>query len=148
MAASIHKGENPMSKDILDEFGELLMERVRDISIEELDQGVKGKAKDFIGKRVRDIVGNDPKVMEKVLQIIPVAVDTTLHYFLWMLEDEVSVKLEHKIGLKLFIDLPSGTVQNICDISDGLSGELGTSEGWVVRFSKERYDEIQLCKNI
>jgi hypothetical protein len=109
---------------------------------------VKGKAKDFISKRIRSIVGNDPAVAERILQIIPIVVDTTLHYFLWMLEDGGTTKLKYQIGLKLLIESPSGMTQNICDISDGLSGELATLDGWVVRFSKERYDEVQLCTNL
>ncbi len=29
--------------------------------------------------------------------------------------------------------------ENIADISDGLSGELYTSDGWIEKFSEQRY---------
>ena len=32
--------------------------------------------------------------------------------------------------------------QNISDISDGLAGELYTEDGWIQRFTKQRYEEI------
>ena len=126
-----------MSKIILDQFGMLLMKRVRDMSINELDQCLTNQPKDVLEKRAHEIFGDNELVKRMVSLFIPIVVDTVIHYFLWMLEDEK--------GLRLSFETSSGVTQNIREFSDGLSGEIATSEGWVVRFSKERYDEVQLC---
>jgi hypothetical protein len=123
-----------MSKGALDRFGLLFMQRVRDAAIREVDADIKGKAKDMIGKRVRDILKNtDAKTQEALLQVVPIVVDTVLHNVLWMFEDEPE--------LKISIETPSENVPDLTKISDGFSGELYTSVGWIARFSKERYDK-------
>jgi hypothetical protein len=129
-----HK-ERIMPQEDLDKFGALLMHRVRDVSISEMDQGLKGKAKDIISKRLRDILtAKDLEVDDKILKMVPLIVDTTLHYVLWMFESEEE--------LTISIRTSPQSVENIVELSDGLSGELYSSEGWVARFSEERADEI------
>ena len=44
--------------------------------------------------------------------------------------------IEENEDLQIIVD-----VENLNDISDGLAGELYTSDGWIHRFSNERHRE-------
>jgi len=119
-----------MSKDMLDQFGALLMEWVRDWSIEELDSVIRGNGKSpeqkKLGKLFKTLPSGPQDALEK---LVPIAVDTTLHYFLWLIEENQN--------LDLVMKTPNG-VQSLRNESDGLSGELHSSNGWITRFSKQR----------
>lgn len=124
-----------MSKAALDKFGMLLMDRVRDIAIRETDAGIRGKSKAQISRQIfREILGNaGPETRDALLKATPIIVDTVLHYVLWMFEDEPA--------LKISFESSGENVPDINAISDGLSGEIFGQDGWIVRFSKQRYDK-------
>ena len=119
-----------MSKEVLDQFGILLMEWVRDWSIEELDNVIRGNGKSpdhkKLGKQFKALNSETQDALEK---LVPIAVDTTLHYFLWLIEENQN--------LDIVIKTPNG-VRSLKNESDGLSGELYSNIGWITRFSKQR----------
>lgn len=119
-----------MSKDVLDQFGTLLMEWVRDWSIEELDNLIHGNEKapeqKKLGRQFKSLSSVSEEALEK---LVPIAVDITLHYFLWLIEENQN--------LDLVLKTPNG-IQSLKSESDGLSGELYSSNGWIARFSKQR----------
>jgi hypothetical protein len=119
-----------MSKDVLDQFGTLLMEWVRDWSIEELDSIIRGNGKGPEQKKLGKLFKTLPSGSEDAIQkLVPIAVDTTLHYFLWLIEKNQN--------LDLVLTTPNG-IQSLKNESDGLSGELYSSNGWITRFSRQR----------
>ena len=61
-----------------------------------------------------------------ISDIIPQIVDLSIHNMLCLFE-------EHD-EFQIIVD-----GENIADISDGLSGELYTSDGWIEKFSEQRY---------
>jgi hypothetical protein len=118
-----------MSKDVLDQFGILLMEWVRDWSIEELIRVIHGNGKGPEQKKIGEFIKTLPtNSQEALIKLIPVAVDTTLHYFLWLIEENQN--------LDLVMRTTKG-VNSIKNESDGLSGELYSNNGWIMRFSKQ-----------
>jgi hypothetical protein len=119
-----------MAKDILDKFGILLMEWVRDWSIEELDSILNGNGKGPEQKQLSSFYkALPPNSRDALEKLIPVAVDTALHYFLWLVEENQD--------LDLVMKTPDG-LQSVKKESDGLSGELYSTKGWIARFSKQR----------
>jgi hypothetical protein len=69
------------------------------------------------------------KEKELIKRLVPKIVDTSLHHLLWTLEQNESLELTIYDGTKK---------ENIAEISDGLTGELYTEDGWIYRFSNKR----------
>ena len=111
----------------LNEFGEVLIKEVRDRTIRLFDKKLQGVMKDKDSQLLFEQV-NKLSEEQKLLinKIIPQIVDLSLHNMLCMFE-------EHN-EFQIVIDR-----ENIAEISDGLSGELYTSDGWIEKFSEQRY---------
>ncbi|MGG4443728.1 epimerase [Brevibacillus fortis] len=125
-----------MSKKALDFFGEALMSKVRDEAIIHWDYVTNGKMKGEHSEQIYNQLSEfTPEQRELVQRMIPKVVNTTLHYLLWMLEQEEAIDVAVK--------LESEEVESIREISDGLTGELYTEDGWFERFSKQRYEELK-----
>jgi len=130
-----------MPNEALDQFGQMLMENARDMAIKELDANLKASGHALSTKLVQAILKTkELDTDEKLQKIIPIAVDTTLHYLLWMFENEMK--------LKISLETSSDVIPDISGISDGLSGEIFGSKGWIVRFSKERFDEALITPTL
>lgn len=115
--------------NVLDFFGETLINEVRDRTIEQYDMTTDGRMKDEQSQRLsKEIAKMDDKDKKIIQKIIPEIVDLALHNMLCMLEDnpEIEVNIND---------------ENINEVSDGLAGELYTEDGWIQRFTKERYEE-------
>lgn len=106
-------------------FGELLMKEVRDTSIQEMDKIIDGKMKGEIAEKIQSeltpLEGNE----EILKKIIPSIIDRTLDSLLFCIEENPEIEL-----------LYNG--ENLVDLSDGLSGELYSDDGWIKKYSKER----------
>lgn len=122
-----------MQKEALNRFGELLMRMVRDEAIEDWDMMIEGKWKDARAQEVFRTLSKMPSEHVEILRwLVPQIIDTTLHHLLWMLEQERSVAV--------MVKTEAGSSENVEKISDDLCGELYTDEGWIRRFSRQRYD--------
>ena len=78
-----------------------------------------------------DLVGDGSylaDIKQLINELIPQVVDLCLHNMLCMFE-------EHE-DFVISID-----EENLNDLSDGLAGELYSADGWISRFSEQRYDE-------
>jgi len=118
-----------MNNEHLDYFGRILIKNVRDEAIEHWDNILTGKMKGQESQKIhQDIINNINKEQIELLQnLLPQVVDTTLHYLLWTIEQEVSIKLS--------IHLDQSPPLELRNISDGLPGELYSEDGWICRFS-------------
>lgn len=118
-----------MMNDIMDYFGKTLMEEVRDRTIRVFDLKIKGNMKDEdsqrLYKRIEKLSNEQFNLIE---EIIPQIVDLSLHNMLCMVEENPSIVVQIEN-------------ENIIEFSDGLAGELYTEDGWIQRFSKQRYEE-------
>ena len=119
-----------MGDQILDEFGKIVMARVRDQTISEWDKMVDGQMKGRTAEHVKKLVSSlDDSEKAIMHQLIPSIVDTTLFYLLFMFEEEKRLRV-------IMMD-NNNSPKDLRSISDGLGGEL---YGWIPRFSKERHE--------
>ncbi|NQX66670.1 epimerase [Paenibacillus alba] len=123
-----------MSKKHLDTFGEILINKVRDVAIHNWDNIIDGNMKGQRAKEIREKLSifNDEQI-EVLKDVFPMVVDSTLHHLLRTLEQEDAIELSVEVEQK---------AKRIRDISDGLAGELYTEDGWIMRFSNKRYNEM------
>lgn len=121
--------------DELEVFGRLIIEKVRDVTIQDWDSLVDGKSKGVTAKAVNEKLASFTQEELQIIKwIIPKIVDTTMHNFLCMIES--SKKFDIKVNTE------NGVVERLQDESDGLYGELYTKDGWIMKFSKQRYEEL------
>src|SRR3990167_4980687 len=116
--------------NVLETFGQIIIKSVRDevLDINELILSGKmgGKENLDLHAKVSGLSEND---IELVRAFARQAVDSTLHYFLWMIEQNEEYEL-----IKYTDD--KGQFISLRDISDGLCGELYTEEGWIETYSQ------------
>lgn len=117
-------------KELLEKFGRILIKDVRDEVLEKNDLiasgQMGGKENQEIYEKIRDL---DEKEKELIRQFAKQAIDSTIHHFLWMIEQN------EEYDLVKYNKDKSETI-SLRDTSDGLCGELYTEEGWIERFSK------------
>jgi len=117
-------------KEVLENFGKILMSEVRDESIEQYEMIVAGRLKSARALVQHKKLSSFNKDQQAIIREMMVdTVDGVLHFFLCMLEQH-----EEDIDLNIAV---SGTAlkENIKDLSDGLEGELYTEDGWIAQFS-------------
>lgn len=116
--------------DVLNYFGEILIAEVRDRTIRGFDMKIEGKMRDEDSKKLfEEVQQMNNKQRQLISKVIPQIVDLSIHNMLCMLEEhtDIDVRVE---------------MESISEISDGLAGELYTEDGWIQKFSKQRYEEI------
>src|SRR5207302_220548 len=108
-------GGTPMDArtEALDEFGALLMKRVRDKAIREWDMIVDGRMRDADSERIRKMLSAlDTEGLAVLHAVIPRVADTTLHHLLWTLEE-----VKH---VRIVVETEAGLVPDLARVSDGL----------------------------
>ncbi len=116
--------------DVLNYFGQILMEEVRDRTIRGYDMRVNGKMRDSNSQKIFEEVQQLNDVQRQLIKrIIPQIVDLCIHNMLCMIEEHSNIRM-----------LMDG--ESISEMSDGLAGELYSEDGWIQRFSEQRYEEI------
>lgn len=127
--------EDTMKNKELDEFGEVLITAVRDTTINQWEKILSGRMKGERAKRIFNDFTNDfnQDQLEKITDLVSQIVDSTLHYTLFMVEQEESIVVALKREDSSLIDLNQ--------ISDGLAGELYTDDGWIRKYSAKPYIE-------
>lgn len=112
--------------NLLDEFGKTLMSDVRDRTIRVFDKRIQGLMKDETSLRLYERISSLDNNQKKLIEdIIPMVVDLSIHNMLCMLEDNEDFALIKDS-------------ENIAELSDGLSGELYTEDGWISKYSEQR----------
>ncbi len=115
--------------EMLDEFGKIFVKDVRDRTIADIDMLISGKYRSERAKKI-SCMFEDLNLSAKSFtnNIIPIIVDYCLHNMMEMFEqhEEIELKMEG---------------ENLTQISDGLAGELYTEDGWIQKYTKERYEE-------
>ena len=116
--------------ELLSNFGELLISSVRDRVLEIDDLILSGRMGGSENQEFYDRAKNRTKdEIELIKKFALQAVDSTLHYFLWMIEQNEEYDLiKYTEGKDEFVSLR--------DISDGLCGELYADNGWIEKYSE------------
>lgn len=113
-----------MQDSTLDKFGEDIIHTVRDSSIERVTDFAKGKYATDEAKRLQEfyasLSGNQKFHFDF---LVAFAVDSALFRILRMAEQEV-------------IGISYQEVEDISEISDGLTGEIYGNNGWIKKYSK------------
>lgn len=118
------------NKQVLDLFGQVLMGRIRDEAIDDWERIFQGKMRDNESKKIFETLNTfSPEQVKFIINLFPKIVDTTLHHLLWILEQEEDINV--------LIKAEGNKVINVREVSDGLSGELYTEDGWISRFSNK-----------
>ncbi|MHA6636881.1 hypothetical protein ACX3OY_24220 [Citrobacter farmeri] len=117
-------------KELLDSFGQEVMSSVRDQAIFEFEAILTGKMKSASAMKLH----NELKVFDKqqvdvLRKTIFTSIDNVIYNALNMLE-------QNEDSMKLLISEDGNNERNVVEISDGLSGELFTENGWIEKFSK------------
>jgi GH25 family lysozyme M1 (1,4-beta-N-acetylmuramidase) len=118
-------------KDILDKFGKYLIREVRDrtLEINELImQGNMGSRENQALYKLTENLSDEIKVI--INKYILKNVDSTLHYFLWLIEQHDDLDLTY------YTDEQKLSPYSLKEISDGLCGELYTEDGWIAKYSQ------------
>lgn len=115
-------------EDILNEFGKMLITEVRDWTIGSMNKMIDGTMKGTTAELIKKNISILDKEQIEVLKwLIPEIVDFSLDSMLFMFEGHPDLQLVFRgVDLK--------------EVSDGLSGELYTEDGWIQKFSE--YDEL------
>ena len=111
----------------LEEFGEIFIKEVRDRTIDLFDRKMQGLMRSKESQLLFEKMNKLNEEQKSLIRdIIPQIVDLSMHNMLDLFEehDEFQVIVGE---------------ENIADVSDGLSGELYTSDGWIEKFSEQRY---------
>jgi hypothetical protein len=116
-------------EELLAEAGRRIISFVRDHVIDQYDRTERGemRAAHFRALHV-DLERFTESERARIREVVVHAVDATLATFLWMCEGREGFWLDTSI---------EGTgSRNLAEISDGLSGELWTEDGWIAKFSR------------
>lgn len=113
--------------DMLNEFGELFIKQVRDNSISVLEKAIAGEMKapadQVLHQKISSLSNEQIEILKETAYSM---IDLTLHNILIMFEQSKAWVVSN----------PKGGVESLSVLSDGLAGELYTSDGWIQQFSK------------
>jgi hypothetical protein len=113
----------------LNKFGKIFVTEIRDNTINSLDKMLNGIMKGVTAEKVQEkILALTNEQIDVIRWLIPQIVDIDLYNMLFMIEEHDDLEL-------LF------EKENLKEASDSLSGELYTEDGWIAKFSNERYEE-------
>ncbi|MGL4426371.1 MAG: hypothetical protein ACRCUQ_01255 [Alphaproteobacteria bacterium] len=119
-----------MEHEILDRFGELLMKEARDRVARIAHSIIIGHMKSKSAQKLHDQIKDfTPEAKKSVEDFILDSVDSTLHSFLWMIEQHEEFDLVYRGENK-------ETLVSLRDISEMLCAEPTGEGGWIERFSK------------
>ncbi len=121
---------------MLDAFGKLLMEEVRDYSLERAKNIINGevKAPELI-QLSNKITNMNEHELSIIKELINENTNNVIFNFLNLLEQNEDI-------LKLIYINEKNEEHNIVDLSDGLAGELFTEDGWIEKFSNFKSKDL------
>jgi hypothetical protein len=92
-----------------------------------LDGAMKGTRAETVMRKISAMNSEDLSI---VRELVPMIIDTAIHYFLDLLDSDLDIDVSLKT--------PDGVRKGLRGSSDGLAGELYGSSGWIERFGQDR----------
>lgn len=115
---------------ILSNFGESFIENVRDNSLFIFESILSGRMKDVESREIYNKFNNlSEEERTLIKQIAYKMVDLTIHNVMFFFEQDID---DWKISNS------RKQVEDLANLSDGLTGELYSEDGWIKQFSKYR----------
>lgn len=119
-------------KELLDYFGQKFIKHARDQAIFIFESTLSGEMKSersiTLSNELKCFDENQIDILRKAIFM---SIDEAIYNTLDMLE-------QNEESMKLFISKEGNGERNVVKISDGLSGELFSEDGWIAKFSKHR----------
>ena len=112
----------------LDLFGKHFIEDTRDRTFKTISKMIDGTMKGVTAQQVSQLLSDFTRdQIDALCRVVLISIDYSLGNMLTMIEqnDEIVVLCDG---------------ENIKDLSDGLSGELYTEDGWIEKFSRIESD--------
>jgi hypothetical protein len=123
-------------KDILNNFGQLVVNRVRDDVILSIDKAILGDRKDIFSKHLQSMAeGFTSEQLVFTYELIPHLVDNTIAMFLQLFDVDQALQVNIQNSEGQYVDLST--------LTDSIEAEYSHSEGWVNMFSEQRPDSIR-----
>ncbi|MFK2379646.1 hypothetical protein ACIXN9_09915 [Bacteroides fragilis] len=114
-------------ENTLNEFGEVLISEIRDktlMNFEKIITGVlKGETNQTLYKQISVMSLADQETLKRIVYRM---VDLTIHNTLFLFEESED---------NWVISNPILGIENLSELSDGLSGELYGGNGWIAKYS-------------
>ncbi|ARD85999.1 hypothetical protein A3306_01825 [Rickettsia bellii] len=115
---------------LLDKFGKIYINFIRDNVLEGMEQIINNEYKGYYSQKLQKRIANlMPDQLNLLKFVIASAVDKSLHYTLFMLQ-------EHEQDMQLNMYDEDDHEYSLVEISDGLCGELYSEDGWIAKYSK------------
>ena len=119
-----------MSESALDKFGKLLIESLRDQAIDHFDRLAAGRLRApnlaELQEGLKSLPENERNVARRCVES---AIDNGIHDFLFAIQEIAT----YDNNIQLIVD-----GEDIIKLSDGLSGELFSTSGWIAKYSKHK----------
>jgi hypothetical protein len=113
----------------LESFGKEIIDNLRDASIDEYLAIKSGDMKSVDAQNTFKIYTSIEKAHhDKIDAIVLNIIDRVLHNALWMFEQSTDFTICEKKSID--------PEDDIVELSDGLSGELYSEDGWIEKYSK------------
>ena len=122
--------------ELLEAFGQTVISEVRDEAIEKYQMISTGNLKSEVALDLHKQIACFTEEQQAIIRKLVVnSIDDVMHNFLWMLEqhaDDIELSYSSEDGCRK---------ENINELSDGLSGEIYSEDGWIDNFShfKDNY---------
>ena len=121
-------GESGEQSAVLDEFGLDVMANARDETMLWIEKVIEGRGRTpHLVQLHEELSSLSPEGLEAARHLARWATDLCIHNFLRMFEHSERFDIAASEG---------STTHSLREVSDGLSGELYTEDGWFSRFSE------------
>jgi hypothetical protein len=135
-SSSTASEEDMADKVLLDTFGRLLVQNVRDEMIQWFDAATTHQRRDIYSRELAEHFQTlSPEARIAISELVPLLVDETISVFLQQFDLEERLRLE--------MQDTDGTYVNLLELTDGLEAEYRVVEGWAASFSTQRHDSIR-----
>jgi len=116
-----------MENNNLKDFGKEFIESVRDNTLTDFEKISKGELRSKRGQELFEKISQFDEIqLETIKDIVRNMVDKSIFNTLFFFEENE----------EWIISNPENDIDDINELSDGLSGELYTDDGWISKFSK------------
>ena len=127
-----------MNHTNLDQFGTEFILRIRDAAIEEYQMVKSGEMNSVSAKKIfKHFSSFSEEQKKKIDAIVLDSMEMMLHKFLFYFEENDNWAIVEKGPAE------NSGLSHLAEVSDGLSGELYSDDGWIAKFSKYKTNSMK-----
>jgi hypothetical protein len=115
-------------KQALNKFGKFLVENLRDKGIDCVEGLLTNRWKAPSLQNIQSELSQLTQEQKEIIRLAVIeSIDTSIHDFLFALQDQIDLK----DGIQILLD-----GKNVVKLSDGIHGEAYSDEGWFALYSR------------